>query len=158
VDEMNFRAASGGFDARRLPVFAPNAGLWSRIEAAHRAQAKTQRWRLGGLAAAAAVLGGIGVLMLPHTLPTLSQDILAGQRESQALEGEWRQLVGSAHPTLGTTAQLRVIDAELQAAYDRGAQTDELAPLWQERNRALRGLISRFQDGGARDALAVTRI
>lgn len=155
---MNFTAAGGGFDPRHLPEFAPDAGLWSRIEAAQRAQVKTQRWRMGGLAAAAAVLGGIGVLLLPHALPTLSQDMLAGQRESQALEDEWRQLVGSTHPALGITSQLRVIDAELQAAYDRGAQTDELAPLWQERNRALRGLISRFQDGGARDALAVTRI
>jgi hypothetical protein len=29
----------------------------------------------------------------------------------------------------------------LQSAYDRGAGSDELAPLWQQRNEALRGLI-----------------
>lgn len=158
MDEKNFTAKGAGFDPRRLPEFAPDPGLWSRIEAARHAQRSWQRWRAGSFAVAAAMLAGLGVLMLPHARPGLSQDMLAGQRESQALEGEWRALVGSSHPALGTTAQLRVIDAALQAAYDRGARPDELAPLWHERNQALRGLISRFQDGGVRDALAVTRI
>ncbi len=38
-------------------------------------------------------------------------------------------------------ARLYMIDAALQAAYDRGAQPDELQPLWKQRNDALRGLI-----------------
>jgi hypothetical protein len=40
----------------------------------------------------------------------------------------------------------------LQSAYDRGAEGDELAPLWKERNEALRGLILTAQ------ADTVTRI
>ena len=39
------------------------------------------------------------------------------------------------------TARLHMIDAALQAAYDRGAAPAELKPLWQQRNDALRGLI-----------------
>jgi hypothetical protein len=51
-----------------------------------------------------------------------------------------------------------LIDATLQAAYDRGARADELAPLWHQRNEALRGLITQFQTSGAHEASAITRI
>jgi hypothetical protein len=36
---------------------------------------------------------------------------------------------------------VHAIDTALQAAYDRGARAEELQPLWQQRNQALRGLI-----------------
>ena len=68
---------------------------------------------------------------------------IEGQRESQKLEREWQALApapAGIRPS-ASIARLQVIDAALQAAYDRGARADELAPLWKQRNEALRGLI-----------------
>lgn len=158
MDRKHFVAKARGFDPRQLPEFEPAAGLWARIEATQRAKQRSQRWRMSGLVAAAAMLAGVAVLLLPQPLPSLSQDSVAGQRESQLLESEWRQLAGGGHAARSATTQLRVIDDALQAAYDRGGAPDELAPLWQERNQALRGLIAGFQSIGARDVLAITRI
>lgn len=157
MGERNFKSP-GGFDLRQLPEFAPDANLWPRIETAQRARQRARLWRNGGFAVAAAMLAAVAVLLLPQHLPNASQDVFAGQRESQNLETEWQQLVGGAHPALAGTTQLRVIDATLQSAYDRGAKPDELVPLWRERNQALRGLIARFHGSDLHDALAVTRI
>lgn len=158
MDRKRFSTTTRGFDPRQLPEFEAGAGLWARIEAAQRAKQRDQRWRMGGLVAAAAMLAGVSVLLLPRPLPSLSQGSVAGQRESQLLESEWRQLADGGRMATGGTTQLRVIDDALQAAYDRGGAPDELAPLWQERNRALRVLIAGFQNSGARDVLAITRI
>ncbi|MEO6687910.1 MAG: hypothetical protein ABIS07_08005 [Dokdonella sp.] len=158
MDKQDFTVATGGFDARQLPQFEPDSGLWARIEAAQHAKQRRQRWRTGGLVAAAAMLAGVAVLLLPRPLPGVSRDSLAGQRESQVLESEWQKLSGNGRMAAVGTTQLRVIDEELQAAYDRGAAPDEVAPLWQERNQALRGLIAGFQSSGVRDVLAITRI
>jgi hypothetical protein len=137
-----------------LPVFSPDAGLWSRIAAEHakrNAAPRARRWIAGLAAAAAAVAVIVTVPRLTGTKPA-EPVALEGQRESQALEREWRSLTPvSARPSVDL-ARLRVIDAALQAAYDRGAGTEELAPLWKERNQALRGLILTAQ------ADTVTRI
>jgi hypothetical protein len=156
MDDERLMTVDGGIDWRQLPEFAPGPGLWQRIEVAQRRQVRGRRWRLGGLAAAAAMIAGVAVLLQHPATQPLQQDTLAGQRESQTLENEWQQLAGGA--ARGGTTHLRVIDAALQAAYDRGAAPDELAPLWQERNQALRGLIERFQHSTSHDVLAVTRI
>jgi len=66
---------------------------------------------------------------------------LDGPRESQALEREWQALTPASARPSADLARLRIIDAALQSAYDRGAGSEELAPLWKERNEALRGLI-----------------
>lgn len=125
-----------------LPVFAPDAALWSRIAAAHAKRNATPRPRHWiALAAAAAVVAAI--VAAPKLIGTKPGEPLAveGQRESQALEREWHSLTPvSARPSVDV-ARLRIIDAALQSAYDRGADSDELAPLWKERNEALRGLI-----------------
>jgi len=134
-----------------LPVFAPETDLWPRIRGAHEAKrrARTTRW-IGGIAAAAAV-AVVGVSMLTRHAPD-TMPMLAGQEESQTLEREWRTLpTANARPASGL-ARLYMIDAALQAAYDRGAAADELKPLWQQRNAALRGLIESSR------AEAITRI
>jgi len=108
--------------------------------------------RLVGRSAAAAVVAAI--VAVPKLTGTKPGEPLAveGQRESQALEREWHSLTPvSARPSVDV-ARLRIIDAALQSAYDRGADSDELAPLWKERNEALRGLILTAQ------ADTVTRI
>lgn len=127
-----------------LPVFAPDADLWSRIAAAH-ANAQTSRrarlpfHRWAGIAAAAAAIVVTVLVTGPRlrTEPSLAE----GQRESQTLEREWQALTPAATRPAAGLARLHMIDAALQAAYDRGAQADELQPLWKQRNEALRGLI-----------------
>lgn len=123
----------------QLPEFSAGADLWPRIVAAHaKGQPARRRYRWVAIAAAAAVVAGV-ILTTPRT--RTESIALEGQRESQALENEWRALApASARPT-ADIARLYLIDAALQAAYDRGAQADELQPLWKQRNEALRGLI-----------------
>jgi hypothetical protein len=127
-----------------LPVFEPDTALWSRISAAHeRAKkpvARRRPWRLAaGFATAAALVVAI-LASVPRN--DIKPALVDGQQESQTLESEWRALTPAAmnRPAAGL-ARLHMIDAALQAAYDRGAEPAELKPLWQQRNDALRGLI-----------------
>lgn len=129
-----------------LPVFEPDGALWSRIEAAHahakkpatKPQRRPLRLAIGFATAAALVVAVIATLPRGGIEPA----VVDGQRESQTLESEWRTLPPAAatRPAAGI-ARLHMIDAALQAAYDRGAEPAELKPLWQQRNDALRGLI-----------------
>jgi hypothetical protein len=156
------RMPHSGVDLHDLPVFAPDAAVWLRLQAAQVARMRVRRrWR-GGVAAAgglAAAAMFAAVLLLPRVqpLPPLQQNLVAGQHESRTLEAEWQRMTESATGSIRPVARLRAIDASLQAAYDRGAADEELAPLWQQRNRALRGLISRTQEGSA-SAAGTTRI
>lgn len=141
-------------DLRQLPVFQPDPALWSRIAAAHLRRRRLRQW---GFAAAATVLLGVaGALLVRPTQP--APQWAQAQRESQTLEAEWRRLADGGRQTPVGLTRLRSIDAALQSAYDRGADGNEIVPLWQQRNEALRGLIARFQDASARDATLVTRI
>lgn len=128
------------FDASKLPVFAPGPALWPRIAAARRRQVRARRWRLAG-AAAAAAFGAALVLALPRPATVSDSPLAAGQRESQALESEWRSLSATREAARDGTTRLRMIDASLQSAYDRDAPATELTELWQRRNAALRQLI-----------------
>lgn len=146
-----------GVDFAKLPEFAPDPALWPRIVAAREAQLR--RRRLGGGLAAIAAAVFAAVLLVPRAppVPVGVDAIAAGERESRVLEGEWLRVAPATRPP--PSARLRAIDAALQAAYDRGAPENEVAPLWQRRNEALRGLIVRAQEGVAADAVAtVTRI
>jgi len=134
-----------------LPVFEPGADLWPRILAAHERKRRGVRHprRIAAFAAAAAAVVA-AILIVPRTaeVPNLSD----GQRESQSLEREWQALPTASARAASDVARLHVIDTALQAAYDRGAHADELQPLWQQRNQALRGLIMSARSD------AVTRI
>ena len=142
-----------------LPVFAPEADLWPRIRAAHATAtaAPPRRARPAFAFAAAAAIAVVvaGTLMLR---PRLQSDapLVEGQRESQTLEREWQALPSSAPRPAAGLARLHVIDTALQAAYDRGAEAEELQPLWQQRNDALRGLIMNARVSAR--AEAITRI
>lgn len=140
---------------RRLPVFEPDPALWSRIATTHVRRRQRRQW---GLAAAATVLLGVGTAVLLRPEPAPGPPWVKAQHESQALEAEWRKLADGGRASPVGLVRLRSIDAALQAAYDRDATSDEIAPLWQERNTALRGLITRFQETGSRDDALVTRI
>lgn len=134
-----------------LPVFAPDAGLWSRIRAEHERRRRMRRWRLALPFAAAAAIAVATVLVLPRNAPDTK--LVQGMRESRNLEREWHALAPvSSTRSSAEVARLHVIDASLQAAYDRGAGNAELEALWQQRNDALRGLIVNSR------AEAITRI
>ncbi|HEY0179254.1 MAG TPA: hypothetical protein VGC30_06445 [Dokdonella sp.] len=156
MNDDAFPARDGGFDARRLPEFAPSPQLWPRIVAARRRQQRARRWRLGG-AAAAAVGACAAAAWLALPAPLAQRDVAADQRESRRLEREWRDLAGAERSAAAAFASVRLIDAALQAAYDRGARPEELVPLWQRRNETLRGLIG-YVRGAAMDAPVVVRI
>lgn len=146
-----------GVDLRQLPVFMPDARLWPRVVAEqHRRLARRRRGRFWLGAAAAAICAG--AVLLPRMMPSPQRAMLAGQQESQALEQQWRTLAARAQADTLGLSRVRAIDAALQAAYDRGARANELAPLWQKRNRALRDVIAQYRSAGPGDALAVTRI
>jgi hypothetical protein len=130
-----------------LPTHEPDPALWSRIAAAHErakkpAASKPRRrpWRLAaGFATAAALVVAV-IAMLPRG-DVEPPSFVDGQRESQTLESEWRELTPVSNRPAASLARLHMIDAALQAAYDRGAEPAELKPLWHQRNDALRGLI-----------------
>ena len=148
-------AGNERIDPLRLPVFNPGPALWSRVVAARQRQLRRRR---GGFALAAAAAIGAIAMLLPRPLPPLQQDIASGQRESRALESEWQHLAPPPQGIATDLTHLRVIDAVLQAAYDHGAAAEEVAPLWRERNQALRGLITRARSPETSEALVVTRI
>ena len=79
------------------------------------------------------------------------------QEQSRALEREWASLATDRDANIGAT-HLRAIDAQLQSAYDRGAGIEELSLLWQQRNRALRGLIDGLRSGAANRGDSITQI
>lgn len=138
-----------------LPEFDPDPALWSRIQAS-RAQLLQRRrhrnrWLATGLSAAALVCV-VAVSSIQLGL-SKADEVAEWQGHSQALEQEWLAMSRSTpDPRLRT--ELRLIDLELQTAYDRGATANELIPLWKLRNEALRELI----DSDGSRMRSVTRI
>lgn len=145
-------------DLHKLPVFAPDPALWSRVLATQQRRTRLRRLREGGFSLAAAAAVCAAVAWLPHPLPAPQQELAATQGESRRLESQWLRIAGQPLRGASGITRLRVIDDALQAAYDRGADAGELAPLWQQRNQALQGLIERFRETDGHAALLVTRI
>lgn len=137
----------------RLPEYAPDPLLWARIELAHAQRKRVSRQRrlsviAGALAASCAIF-----FIVPNSRDMPISGLFASQQESQALEHSWLSAPRDAvDPT--ASAQLRLIDHDLQAAYDRGADESELIPLWNLRSAALRDLI----DNAGQASRLVTRI
>lgn len=148
------------FDASALPVFAPNAALRQRILDACTQQRQSRRRRAlfgGGALAASVVLASVLFAYRPDA-PSRIETAASAQDESRGLEREW-QRAADLRNTSAVAPRVRAIDAELQAAYDRGANARELSTLWARRNAALRRLIE-ATDGGivAADDAGLTRI
>lgn len=141
---------------RELPEFDPDPGLWPRIEHARGQVLLARRQRLGWIAGAlAATLAGVAALPLLQPGQPVVDDATVWQQRSAVLETEWQALQRSTPGDLRTRAELMMIDKALQSAYDRGADTRELTPLWKQRSEALRSLINTSDD---HQAVAVTRI
>lgn len=147
----NLRAASPWL---QLPEFEPDPALWSRIQSA-RSQLLRRRQRKRWLAVSLAAAALLCVAIVSRVQLGLSQseDVAFWQEHSQSLEQEWLAMSRST-PDPRARTELRLIDLELQTAYDRGATEGELIPLWKLRNEALRELID---SNGSRQR-SVTRI
>jgi len=129
-----------------LPEFDPPPQLWTRIAAEHdrrRRRRLLHRWA-AALAASLVLLGSVAMLAPPAPAP--AGPLTALEQRSQELEQVYAGLAASSSP-LEHEAELRAVEAALQQAYDRGADDDELAPLWQQRNEVLAGLIALAADG-----------
>lgn len=136
------------FDASALPTFTPDPALRARILASHARQQRLRRMRfaVGGALAASFALAA---LLLVHRAPStasLADMASAAQVESRDLELEWQRFAQSSAGQIATP-RLRAIDAQLQSAYDRGADAREVSALWARRNDALRQLIAASGEG-----------
>ena len=158
MDETESRAQVGQLDLHRLPVFTPDPALWPRLLAGQLRRRRAQRFQRGLSGVAALVFACAAIVLLPHPQAPLQQEIAAGQRESQALESQWHQLANSGSANPMNLTRVRMIDADLQAAYDRGATAQDIAPLWRQRNDVLRGLIAHVRDTNTDATAMVTRI
>jgi len=158
----NESSARRDFDVRSLPTFSPDPALRERILAAHARQTRRQRarrWLGGGSLAAAAVLATllIGRHQAPSSLASHAKPPRSAQDESRDLEMQWQRAAG--RHARAAVPRLRAIDAQLQSAYDRGADDSELSVLWARRNLALRSLIDASGTGiVATDDNGATRI
>lgn len=161
MDEHDSKASAGCVDLHQLPVFTPDAALWPRVLAGQRRRRHVQRVQRFGACVGAMIFACAAIVLLPHPLQPLQplqQQIAAGQRESQALESQWLRVAGSMPAATSNLTRVRIIDADLQAAYDRGAAAQDIAPLWRQRNEVLRGLIAHVRDTNTDAAPMVTRI
>ncbi|HNR90823.1 MAG TPA: hypothetical protein PKO41_00220 [Dokdonella sp.] len=134
-----------------LPEFEPEPRLWLDITATHRSRQRRRRQVLVG-SGLALVASLVALVVLPPRGLSPASELDLWQARSQALEHQW-QTLASLRGDARLRAQLRLIDGELQSAYDRGAGADELAPLWKQRSDALLDLINRGSD-----ATALTRL
>jgi hypothetical protein len=145
--ELNFNDL-----AQRLCAAEPPADLWLRIERAHVGR-RRRRLRLRLAGTAMAVLSVVAAFVFVPHAPGATD----WQARSQALEIELRAIPVGALADDSVTREARSglerIDGALQAAYDRGARSNELVPLWKQRSELLSTLLAVRQQSAA-----VTRI
>lgn len=136
-----------------VPEFDPPAWLDARVHASLSQPPAPRRAWLPLAAAAAVVLAAVLLWRIPA--PQGGVDEAAWVAQSRGLEQELARVrLTSDVPggAAGLEAELARIDRALQAAYDRGAATRELAPLWQQRADTLDSLVAahRSRDGVVR--------
>ena len=139
-----------------LPEFEPDPALWERIHTANGRRVRRRRVRLVGVfgmaLAGVVAIAWVGFSASPES-PLDRSVVGEWPSHSQRLQDQW---VRQENPDLDPhiQARLRLLDSDLQAAYDRGASDPELAPLWSLRSRLLHSLV---QDDRGR-ARRLTRI
>ena len=141
------------FEAKEVAPPAPSADLWARIARAHLAR-RARRRRLRVSASISLAIACLAIVVCwPARGPTTDW-----QARAQALEIELSTLpvhgVGFDNPAaLEAESRLMQLDEALQSAYDRGAASTELSPLWKQRSELLSTLLAVRQEN-----VAVTRI
>jgi hypothetical protein len=120
------------------------ADLWPRIAAAHlqrQRRRRVQRFAGFGLAAAAVLTVALAVpAWLMKSAPAVDW-----QARAQALEVQLNTLAARSDNNGVVDTELARIDAALQSAYDRGAATNELVPLWKQRSDLLGAMLTARQ-------------
>ncbi|HEY7871094.1 MAG TPA: hypothetical protein VIC31_00060 [Rudaea sp.] len=141
--ESNFRDLVAHLPAS-VAAHVPPADLWPRIVATHLQRRRQRRWRRLAVAGGALVL----VAALTFTVSTWrhsASPAIDWQARAQALE---LQLDAMPTPTANdplahlAESELAHLDGNLQAAYDHGAVSRDLDPLWQRRSELLDALLS----------------
>lgn len=141
---------------QRLPEFDPDPALWERIRAGNTRRLR-RRWirqAAGlGLGLAIVVLVGLHETRESGQIASDVREMTDGRMHSQRLQDALRSSgTGPIHSSL--QSRLRLVDSELQAAYDHGAGETELQSLWALRNQLLETLV----DGDGELGHQLTRI
>ena len=138
VNEIQMRSTFSN-----LPEFDPDPALWGRIRSANVRRIRLRRMRrIGAVGAVCVGVAATWLLGFPHRLMSQPdrQSNINWQAHSQALQDQWNERTDqNLDPHI--QARLRLLDSDLQAAYDRGASEPELAPLWSLRSRLLQSLV-----------------
>lgn len=118
-------------EMHELPDIPLPDALWQRVEAGRR-----QKMRRRKLGTGIATLALVAVMATPLFMPLFTG----------ADAGRGEPLVAHQSTDRGDIQNdLRVLDQALQAAYDRGADDAEIAPMWVARN----ALLASLQSAGA---------
>jgi hypothetical protein len=117
---------------RTLQEPAPSAGLWKRIDTRRR---QRRMRRIVAVAAAASLAGfvALGALLSGPVAPP------------SAVPSEEVAVNTDVEPA--GLADVRALDRQLQAAYERGANEATVQPLWEARNRAVAELATTSDAG-----------
>lgn len=109
---------------RALPDPAAPAGLRERVLAAH----GRRRLAIHGATGVAAAV--VAVALILPALPSIDPAPSGAQHAAAPAPSRSNEVA----------ARLRAIDRALQAAYERGASDDEIAPLWRVRESLMSSL------------------
>jgi hypothetical protein len=129
----------------RLPAFDPPDVLWARVVA--RRAARERRTRLARVGVAAVLLASVALGW--RVTREGGDELAAASVQARALESELARLRPTAAEPAQTAreveARLARVDAQLQAAYDRGAAHADLVTLWRERAELESALLAAYQ-------------
>ena len=147
--ELSFHELTQRLRLRELPVGEPSPDLWQRIADTHTGRVRRARMRRGIIGSSLAALILIAVLVAPKWLePSAMERGVDWQARAQALELQLRVLRDSTSArtdnagALEAQSEIARVDDALQAAYDTGAERDQLDLLWKRRSELLGALIS----------------
>ena len=147
--ELSFHGLAQRLRLRELPLGEPSPDLWQRIADTHAGRVRRARVRRAIAGASLAAMLLLAVLVAPKWLaPSGSEREVDWQARAQALELQLRALRDSSGApadnagALETQSEIARVDDALQAAYDTGAERDQLELLWKRRSELLSALIS----------------
>ncbi|HSE13433.1 MAG TPA: hypothetical protein VLB69_12455 [Rudaea sp.] len=146
--ELSFHELTRRLRLRELPMSEPSSDLWQRIADAHQGRLRRARVRRGIVGSGVAAMALAALIIAPKWPAPAAEGDVDWLARAQALELQLRALEATrgAHAdstgALDTQAEIARIDNALQAAYDTGAEREQLAPLWKRRSELLGTLIS----------------
>jgi hypothetical protein len=147
--ELSFQNLAQRLRLRELPVGEPSPDLWQRIADTHAGRVRRARVRRGIVGSSLAAIVLLAILVVPKWLePSAVQRDVDWQARAQALELQLRALRDNSGAqadnagALEAQSEITRVDDALQAAYDTGAEKDQLELLWKRRSELLGALIS----------------